>query len=40
MLEGYPAAAELLRESMSQRLQTWSKELTGVKRALEAGDKH
>jgi hypothetical protein len=25
---------------MSQRLQTWSKELTGVKRALEAGDKH
>jgi CRP-like cAMP-binding protein len=40
MLEGYPAAAELLRESMSQRLQTWSKELTAVKRALEAGDKH
>ena len=39
MLEGYPAAAEKLRESMAERLQAWSKELAGVKRALEAGDK-
>jgi CRP-like cAMP-binding protein len=35
MLEGYPAAAENLRESMAERLQIWSKELAGVKRALE-----
>ncbi|HET7381150.1 MAG TPA: cyclic nucleotide-binding domain-containing protein [Pseudolabrys sp.] len=40
MLEGYPAAAEKLRDSMAERLQTWSKELAGVKRALETGDKH
>jgi hypothetical protein len=40
MLEGYPAAAEKLRENMTERLQAWSRELTGVKRALEAGDKH
>jgi hypothetical protein len=40
MLEGYPAAAEKLRESMTERLQTWTKELSGVKRALEAPDKH
>jgi CRP-like cAMP-binding protein len=39
MLEGYPAAAEKLRESMAERLQAWSTELAGVKRALEAGDK-
>ena len=38
MLEGYPAAAEKLRDNMSERLQTWSKELTKVKRALETGD--
>jgi len=40
VLEGYPAAAEKLRESMTERLQAWSKELTGVKRALETGEKH
>jgi CRP-like cAMP-binding protein len=40
MLEGYPAAAEKLRENMTERLQAWSRELTGVKRALEARDKH
>ena len=40
MLEGYPAAAEKLRDNMSERLQAWSKELTKVKRALETGDKH
>jgi CRP-like cAMP-binding protein len=39
MLEGYPAAAEKLRESMTERLQAWSKELAGVKQALEARDK-
>ncbi|HEY6858608.1 MAG TPA: cyclic nucleotide-binding domain-containing protein [Pseudolabrys sp.] len=39
MLEGYPAAAEKLRDSMTERLQIWSKELAGVKRALETDDK-
>ena len=39
MLEGYPAAAEKLRESMLGRLQTWTNELRTVKRGLEAGDK-
>ena len=39
MLEGYPAAADKLRESMAARLQVWSKELAGVKRALEKGQK-
>jgi len=39
MLEGYPAAAEQLRESMTERLQAWTKELGTVKRTLEAGDK-
>jgi CRP-like cAMP-binding protein len=35
MLEGYPGAAETLRESMTGRLQAWSKELADVKSALE-----
>ncbi|HET9715869.1 MAG TPA: cyclic nucleotide-binding domain-containing protein [Pseudolabrys sp.] len=39
MLEAYPAAAETLRERMSERLQLWSKDLAGVKRLLEASDK-
>jgi CRP-like cAMP-binding protein len=39
MLEGYPGAAEKMRESMIERLQSWSRELAGVKRALEARDK-
>jgi CRP-like cAMP-binding protein len=39
MLEGYPGAAEKLRETMTHRLQSWSRELAGVKRALEARDK-
>jgi CRP-like cAMP-binding protein len=38
MLEGYPAAAETLRESMMGRLQAWSKELADVKRLLENGE--
>jgi CRP-like cAMP-binding protein len=40
MLEGYPAAAEQLRDSMTGRLQSWTQELAGVKRALEPGKKH
>ena len=39
MLEGYPAAAEKLRESMTQRLDAWAQELSTVKRALESSDK-
>jgi len=39
MLEGYPGAAETLRESMTERLQAWSKELADVKRALEPDKK-
>ena len=35
MLEGYPAAAEKLRDSMTKRLQAWSKELASVKIDLE-----
>ena len=40
MLEGYPAAAEKLRQSMNERVQAWSTELAAVKRALEPGEKH
>ena len=39
MLEGYPAAAETLRVSMTERLHAWSKELAGVKRTLETDKK-
>jgi CRP-like cAMP-binding protein len=39
MLEGYPAAAEKLRDSMNERLQAWSKELASVKSALERSEK-
>jgi CRP-like cAMP-binding protein len=39
MLEGYPAAAEKLRNSMTERLQAWSKELASVKIALERDEK-
>jgi CRP-like cAMP-binding protein len=35
MLEGYPAAAEKLRDTMTERLQAWSKELASVKIDLE-----
>lgn len=34
MLEGYPAAAERLRDNMTERLQAWSEELASVKIAL------
>jgi CRP-like cAMP-binding protein len=39
MLEGYPDAAEKLREIMSTRLQTWTRELGTVRRKLDAGEK-
>src|SRR6185295_2062192 len=39
MLEGYPGAADKLRENMAARLHIWSQELAGVKRALEIGQK-
>jgi CRP-like cAMP-binding protein len=39
MLEGYPAAAEKLRNSMTERLQAWSKELASVKIALKRDEK-
>ena len=39
MLEGYPAAAEKLRDSMTERLQAWSKELASVKIALKRDEK-
>jgi CRP-like cAMP-binding protein len=39
MLEGYPAAAEKLRDSMTERLQDWSNELASVKSALDAKEK-
>jgi CRP-like cAMP-binding protein len=39
MLEGYPAAAEKLREIMSERLQSWTRELASVKRKLDQGEK-
>jgi CRP-like cAMP-binding protein len=35
MLEGYPAAAEKLRDSMNRRLQDWTRELASVRRKLE-----
>ncbi len=35
MLEGYPGAAEKLRETMSRRLQDWTRELGSVRRKLE-----
>ncbi|HEY6833774.1 MAG TPA: Crp/Fnr family transcriptional regulator [Pseudolabrys sp.] len=38
MLEGYPDAAEKLREIMSTRLQTWTRELGTVRRKLDAGE--
>jgi len=39
MLEGYPSAAETLRDIMTERLQAWSKELASVKGALEPGER-
>jgi CRP-like cAMP-binding protein len=35
MLEGYPAAAERLREILAARVDSWTRELTAVKGVLE-----
>ena len=35
MLEGYPAAAQKLRELVAERVDGWTRELGGVKRMLE-----
>jgi CRP-like cAMP-binding protein len=35
MLEGYPGAAERLRDAMAERVDAWTRELTTVKNALE-----
>jgi CRP-like cAMP-binding protein len=35
MLEGYPAAAEKLRDTMAERLNNWERELGGVRRAMK-----
>jgi CRP-like cAMP-binding protein len=35
MLEGYPAAAEALRDIMSGRLALWSRDLGALKRKLD-----
>jgi CRP-like cAMP-binding protein len=39
MLEGYPGAAQKLRDNMTERLQSWTQELSGVKGVLEPGEK-
>ena len=35
MLEGYPAAAEALRDIMAARLAVWSKDLGALRRKLD-----
>jgi hypothetical protein len=35
MLEGYPAAAQRMRDIMAERVDTWTRELSAVKNALE-----
>jgi hypothetical protein len=35
MLEGYPAAAQRMRDIMAERVDAWSRELSAVKGALE-----
>ena len=35
MLEGYPAAAQRMRDIMAERVDGWSRELSAVKSALE-----
>jgi len=37
MLEGYPAAAKILRDIMAERLDVWTRDLANVKTALEKG---
>jgi CRP-like cAMP-binding protein len=38
MMEGYPAAAEKLRDMMAERVGDWMRELGGVKQKLEKRD--
>jgi CRP-like cAMP-binding protein len=38
MLEGYPTAAEKLRDIMAERLNAWERELGTVRRAMDKGD--
>jgi CRP-like cAMP-binding protein len=38
MLEGYPAAAEKLRDIMAERLNAWERELGTVRSAMNEGD--
>ncbi len=38
MLEGYPAAAEKLRDIMAQRLNSWERELATVRTEMEKKD--
>ena len=38
MLEGYPAAAQKLRDMMAERVDGWTRELDGVKQALDKRD--
>ncbi|MFN3658642.1 MAG: Crp/Fnr family transcriptional regulator [Pseudolabrys sp.] len=35
MLEGYPGAAEKLRDIMAERLQSWTRDIAGVKRKMK-----
>ncbi len=35
MLEGYPAAAVMLRDMLAKRMEGWQRELGGVKRKME-----
>jgi CRP-like cAMP-binding protein len=37
MLEGYPAAAERLRDAMAERVDSWTRELGSVKQKLDKG---
>jgi CRP-like cAMP-binding protein len=39
MLEGYPAAAEKLRDVMAERIDNWTRELVAVKQTMDADDK-
>ena len=38
MLEGYPAAAQKLRDMVAERVDGWTRELDGVKQALDKRD--
>lgn len=37
MLEGYPAAAKRLRDTMAERVDDWTRELSAVREKLEPG---